>query len=775
MDLSTSNQNSPNHLQFLKSCNKSSSPNTSCFLVEQDVNENSANHLQFLKSSSRSVSPNTSFFLAEHDVDIIEADQINFGNDESWLCSVPNSQEENISNLGEWLKGSEINDDFLLDIAPKTSQAVSQKLVDSRTFTRPKKRFTRPSIEQYNEEMYGSGSEISVGSLIKRKSMNRPLSESFVIQERMEVTPVEFDLSQPSSSYYFDKISSETGEADSFQNMSPPSLVNSMCSSTFANLMESSFIKNDPVLREIRDTDFTESVLLQDCEPPMFQSITESCSSISSDTPENFLKKMSFNGTFRKNATKDLDKTVSLKMTESDISQDTTYENSSELVSDVEQIDMTDSTGNSLKEPSNEPSYTLNGTYRRTPKKSNTFRRSDRNKTIVLNSTIDIPQIDNSTLNSTQTLIEESSVNSFKTSESFSNTLIKNDTIEDMKKQLSDDVKIKTDLNRLSYCNENDNLNSTFNKDMNSSNKSGNLKQSPLGCSIGSADSLDRMSSSMSSSSRGSNKMLNMAEVDAIVEMQERSLHQVMSTPKPNATKKKIWENNFISPIITTEQISDSEFSSNDDYKSVRSSVSKTSLDNQSSKNTKSLGNLVAPVVPKGKLSRRTSYTIADQKPLQTMPSVVRNSYSNLKYMQTNIHGSQSNLQRPSSIRMPSSNLKTMGPKLKGSYTSLRPMSANLPVAPPPINQNLNSTMVLPKASNPNVTQVLETRPKVVEVLPMPREKVNIVGDSTFIKPHPPRTSGLPRPTGIPRPASRIPGPRSNNIRPTSARSGNNL
>lgn len=43
-----------------------------------------------------------------------------------------------------------------------------------------------------------------------------------------------------------------------------------------------------------------------------------------------------------------------------------------------------------------------------------------------------------------------------------------------------------------------------------------------LECSIGSADSLDRMST-LSSSSRGSNKMLNMEEVEAIAEKQEQS------------------------------------------------------------------------------------------------------------------------------------------------------------------------------------------------------------------------------------------------------------
>lgn len=103
--------------------------------------------------------------------------------------------------------------------------------------------------------------------------------------------PLNFDLSQPTNSGMFDSILRTASEIDSFQNMSPPSLVNSMCSSTFTNLMENSYIKNDPVLREIRDTDYSETILLQDGDPPLFQSFTESCSSLNSETPESFLRK----------------------------------------------------------------------------------------------------------------------------------------------------------------------------------------------------------------------------------------------------------------------------------------------------------------------------------------------------------------------------------------------------------------------------------------------------------------------------------------------------
>lgn len=164
----------------------------------------------------------------------------------------------------------------------------SEKVVDSRTFTRPKKRINRPSIEAYND-----------GYFKMNKSDNKiedNLSEKPKMDDTFSKKPLEFDLSQPVN-ISFDKLAANIQEVDSFQNMSPPSLVTSMCSSTFANLMENSYIQNDPVLREIRDSELTEA-MLQD-EPPLFKSLTDSCTSINSDTPEGFLMR-SADSTFRK-------------------------------------------------------------------------------------------------------------------------------------------------------------------------------------------------------------------------------------------------------------------------------------------------------------------------------------------------------------------------------------------------------------------------------------------------------------------------------------------
>lgn len=215
------------------------------------------------------------------------------------------NDENQIENINLWLhhKPANYSVEELLSSNSGHTTTDNQKIFDSRTFTRSKKRFTRPNVEKYNEGVYGIGNinvsndlNSSVESLINGGNSLSNMPKHSIL----ETKPLSFDLSEPSNSYYFENMLANIRDSDSFQNMSPPSLVNSICSTTFANLMENSLIKNDPVLREIRDTDFTESILLQDSEAPLFQSITESCSSLNSDTPENFLKKVSRSDTFKK-------------------------------------------------------------------------------------------------------------------------------------------------------------------------------------------------------------------------------------------------------------------------------------------------------------------------------------------------------------------------------------------------------------------------------------------------------------------------------------------
>ncbi|KAJ8946121.1 hypothetical protein NQ318_013171 [Aromia moschata] len=709
---------------------------------------------KFIKSRNESVSSVATNSKTNFDFGIIDINRINFESCTEYKLVV-------ILQLETYT--IEIDDEDYYPSSKsfqKVLQNDVQKNIYSRTFTRPKKRFTRPSIEKYNEEVYGKSNELQndrVSFDSMRKSMDgQSYLGSSTIQEVSEPitssNPLNFDLSQPTNSYYFENVLANAADIDSFQNMSPPSLVNSMCSSTFANLMESSFIKNDPVLREIRDTDYTETVLLQDSEPPMFQSITESCSSLNSDTPE-----MSYHGTFRKTVFES-DKTDAVENINNSIDLNATYEKTTKT--DLKPKNPENTVKEIQVNTRMEPNF--NGTFRRTPKSNNTFRRSNqKNITSTLNSTFEIYPNEKDQ-DTTPTPTNNVGLGNFENKNVYLNNCnIINDTVESMKKQLSETVQI-TDLNRLSYCLDDENIrldtDYTENDDI---NRTINMKRRSLGCSTGSADSLDRMSS-LSNSSRGSNKMLDMADVDAIVEMQERSLQQVMSTPKPNTGTKKLWENNFISPIISNERLSDSDMSSNDEYKSVKSTFSKVSLEEYDGKSVKSLGYLGSNIDTKLKTAQRSAYTSAGQKPLQAVCNTVRGSYSNLKAVQSNIPGSQPNIYKPTGVSRATAsttNLLSMGHKLKGSYTSLRPISSNLPVAPP-ITPQLNSTLTLPKATNPNVTQNIDGHSKVVEVHPMPRERV--VADNNFIKPQLPRASGLPRPTGIPRPSSRIPGPRSN-------------
>lgn len=193
---------------------------------------------------------------------VINVDEIEFSDDELWLCK-PKEQNSNISDLQAWLRKQDVQE--------------SPRNVDSRTFTRPKKRFTRPSLN-IQKLQENSDIELPSNELI-------PEEDKAVTSSPLNITrPLEFDLSQPLQNNTFESILKYTCDgADSFQNMSPPSLVNSMCSSTFQNLMENSYIKNDPALCEIRDADYTEIILLDDADPPLFQSMIDSCASTDSN------------------------------------------------------------------------------------------------------------------------------------------------------------------------------------------------------------------------------------------------------------------------------------------------------------------------------------------------------------------------------------------------------------------------------------------------------------------------------------------------------------
>lgn len=133
-----------------------------------------------------------------------------------------------------------------------------------------------------------------------------------------------FDLTQPVTSDPFDKILLSSTGLDSFINMSPPSLVNSMCSSTFSTIMMDSINQKDDLL-QMKISNYSDQSLLQDIEQPMFQSFTNSCSSLCSDMQDSFLKKTlsTFNGTLKlQSSREDLYKSLNSTICKDDSSKE---------------------------------------------------------------------------------------------------------------------------------------------------------------------------------------------------------------------------------------------------------------------------------------------------------------------------------------------------------------------------------------------------------------------------------------------------------------------
>lgn len=669
-----------------------------------------------------------------NEVNIIDVSQIIFDNDETWLyesmkghkidTKVDNFIKQQTDTLNDYLVK-----DLTQDICSKES---SSKYINTQTFTRPKRKFIRPSIEKYNQEFFSDNEPINRSS-----SPESPLSKTSV--EHSQMKPLEFDLTQSVTSHYFDRIAASLENEDTFQNESLPSLVNSMCSSTFTNLMESSLIKNDPVLKQICDTDFTTSILSQGSEP---SSLLQS--NYSTNDVDEFLTKVSQD---------DILKSIELNGSEMKCSGDASYivhkkddcekDKRTPNIMDFEEYH--DACDANFLEGQNQ--FQKNSTFRKNSKLSSaTFRKTDYNRSVLgRNHTYEIDPKDVEEARNVTMTFESPKSSRPCILKSRNETIVKSSSMEDFKNTTVLKDSCNNDLNR--YASKESNL------EVDSINSKGGSKKS-LDCSIGSADSLDRMST-LSSSSKGSNKMLNMEEIEAIAEKQEQSL-QVMSTPKPNWSKKVfnriMWEHSIISPIVTSEIQSDSGESS-DEYKSVKSSFSKNSVESNPVKQTRSLVSLQDP---------------SDARKLKSINTVI--NPNNL--CKVPMRGSTSNLQKfnapvpkISQMRVPSatsitSNLKTMKPSLKGSYTSLKPVNTYLPVAPP-INapsQGQNTTYLAPVNPNAQHHGIRNIRNQGTDTT-----VIKMSGDGVFLKPSGPLRSGLPRPTSstsIPKPVSRIPGPR---------------
>ncbi|KAK4886798.1 hypothetical protein RN001_003069 [Aquatica leii] len=669
--------------------------------------------------------------------EIIDVDNINYKDDENWLYE-SSTKNSTINDLKLWLYQdmSALKDfDFhrnRLFLIRELALNDTKKNIDSRTFTRP---FNRPGIE--NLDLYFKNDKIESELSLNNSILDvDETNETFKVKDNIsdsvvcdnitiaQQAPLNFDFSQPTTSSIFEKIAATASGDDTFQNMSPPSFVNSMCSSTFTNLMENSMIKNDSVLREISVTDYTEA-MLQDYDPPLFKSITESCSSINLDNPESFIKQNSdstLNNVYKKNVSECMD--CSLKDTYIADKSDMLLEKRFvESLSDVSSIDISYNNDTVIlvtKEQAepiiSDKSSNLNGTY---TKGANSKLNRTFPKMPLYHS--------NDDLNSTATYTKDS--NKFDSTK------------------------------RHSYIVDNNDLNQTI-----------TLKQNSFGLSAGSTDSLDYLSS-LSSSSRDSNKMLNMAEVDALVLQQEQSLPRAMSTPKAsNAVITRLWENGLSGVnAIKKGELSDTDSrSSNDEYQTVRSNVS-SSEDAPSesiSNDFKNMQNIPRkndiPSVDTKSLNVIKSKLVSNNKILN-----IRGSKSNLKTVGTKLKGSYTNLKpidanlksKSSVIDNKESNLKSMNANLKGSYTQLKPKLFNLPGT----DNNLklyNSGPTLYKSQSTvkivKVTPTLQDRSAKDQVQSIP---ANSIAKSQL------KASGLPRPvSSIPRPTtSKIPAPRSRN------------
>lgn len=688
--------------------------------------------------------------------------------------SLANSRRESVTSLQDF---SDILDLSTLDLDNQETwlyepQCVSSiKCINTATFTRPKRRFLRTSISDL-EQIYHSGGESSnlTTCLEEKQGFNNNVPQT--VKEEPEtmptqeaVMPLQFDLHQPISLHNFDSFMFSS-QMSSFQNMSPPSLANySLCSSTFSSLMENSVIKNDPILREIRDKDFMESSLLQDTDPPMFQSLSESCCISNTDTPEAFLERVSQNCTLK----------TSQSFTDNNatfVNQDGLNENgeSKKGLNATYELGGSDVKNSTYSKDTVPPKHEATGrnvldttTSVRHIKPSATFRKSDLKNRVGLNVTKVGAATDNKDMerNLTQSIENDLNNSNKETVENVNPALTKpnglviqrRDNMELLKKRSFSDGSM--DLNTPGQ-EKIDVPNSTFVKD----DVPVDINQTPNSInrmSVGSAESLDRLSS-LSSSSKSSNKMQSFEDIQDIDErFSLRRLSRVMSTPLVVKRRSLMYaDGGFVSPIVANAKYPSSDSDLSDEYKSVTSQpTSNVSLESWTSpKNTTTVNNDLTKTKP----TQRAVYTMPSVKPALHMPnSTPAATFNNTKTLKntantaTGLAGSNQNLHKfAGKMESPPStysNLKTMSTKLKGSYTSLRPISANLPVAPPLLNGTHTVTRPGKNADSNTVKTVVKSA-TATHIRPSS-------------KPDQPRASGLPRPTGIPRPTSRIPGPRS--------------
>lgn len=201
--------------------------------------------------------------------------------------------------------------------------------------------------------------------------------------------------------------------------------------------------------------------------------------------------------------------------------------------------------------------------------------------------------------------------------------------------------------------------------------------------SPGSNDSLDRISSISNSSC----KMLNMAEVDALIEMQERCLLEASTPIVPKTTTDFLHPkfDSFDENSTKTCSKSESDLSSTDEYMTVGSGFSNNSSTHSLSKD---------PIRIDKQVKAFNNEVIAAAKPKNIF---IANGTTHIFQKKTNLTS------LPVKFKGSLSNMKVLDSKLKGSYTNLRPLGTNLPQAP-----SLNAHIT---KSNQNISNIVKIAP----------------------------------------------------------------
>lgn len=473
-----------------------------------------------------------------------------------------------VSEYSEPSSGTDISSDFMHPDFIRSSEPLqsleedpyrtdTKKPVDTRTFTRPKKRISRPSLESINDSYNASyNTKIDLESI---KIPENPFS-NFSTRNDVSIStgPLHFKLSDPVMNHSFDKILLTSSDRyDSFQNMSPPSLMNSLCSSQFTTLMDTSLsvsqtsVPNDNFLSDSSDHIFFKSNHSQESFNESLPQLRISTESVdlekldASSSSENQMKKFYFdksndlNFSCLPNQIPDLEPVSSnLNITyeknnfidsKSSINLNSTYrknsDNKSLHTTFTNKSDNCLNTTFSREDPIDEihilDDKDVNSTYISAPKLNSTYSPAKLSRPKINTLLTTIPRIENDKtipklLNKTNTFTRK--------------TRNITNLPETLKKSCPDINRIPVSLEKT--------YNRTFQKLSDSQpDLAKDVQQTILNQSLelmadgdiynhrsGSIDSLDDKSSSVSNSSKESgSKNLNMADLDNLARLQEQS------------------------------------------------------------------------------------------------------------------------------------------------------------------------------------------------------------------------------------------------------------